>query len=105
VTERFQVAVRGGEGEAACAQLAPDTRVKLEDQAGEDCSDAITGLALATSPLTRVEVFVTNAKADLESGESVFLARGREGWRLSAVGCRPEGGKPADRPYDCVLEA
>jgi hypothetical protein len=52
-----------------------------------------------------VEVYVTNAKADLESGESAYLLQTQDGWRISAVGCTPEGGKPADRPYDCELQA
>ena len=29
----------------------------------------------------------------------------QQGWRLSAVGCSAEDGKPADRPYDCELQA
>jgi hypothetical protein len=42
---------------------------------------------------------------DLTSGQSMFLSRTELGWRLSAVGCEPQAGKPADRPYDCELEA
>jgi hypothetical protein len=41
----------------------------------------------------------------LSSGETAFLDQGHEGWRLSAIGCEPENGKPADRPYDCELES
>jgi hypothetical protein len=46
-----------------------------------------------------------NAMVELSSGETAFLDQGEEGWRLSAIGCKPEGGKPADRPYDCELES
>jgi hypothetical protein len=88
VTDRFYAALEAGDGETACAQLSTDTRTEVE---GGD--------------LTRVQVYVTNAKADLASGESAFLSYTEDGWRLSAVGCQPVGGKPADRPYDCELEA
>ena len=27
------------------------------------------------------------------------------GWKIGAVGCRPEEGKPRDRPLDCEVEA
>ena len=105
VTERFYAAVQADDGSVACAQLSRDTRLQLESQEGLDCAEAIGELELDGGSLTRVEVFVTNAKADLSSGETAFLGRTREGWRMSAVGCVPEGGKPADRPYDCEVEA
>lgn len=105
VAERFFGAVAAGDGAAACAELSADTRSQLESQEGRDCRDAVTGLTLEGGRLTREQVFVTNAKVDLASGQSAFLSRTEQGWRLSAVGCEPEGGKPADRPYDCELEA
>jgi len=52
-----------------------------------------------------VEVFATNAKVDLSSGESAYLSPEPAGWKLSAIGCKPEEGKPRDRPLDCEVEA
>jgi hypothetical protein len=66
---------------------------------------AVTELELERGSVVRVHVYVLNAMVELSSGETAFLDEGEEGWRLSAVGCKPVGGKPADRPYDCELES
>ena len=105
VAERFFAAVQSGDGEQACAQLSPDTRAELESREQRACREAVTELQLEGGRVARVEVYVTNARAELSSGEVAFLDQGEEGWRLSAVGCTAEDGKPADRPYDCELEA
>jgi hypothetical protein len=101
----FLAAQAAGDGEAACARLSRDTVEALERQEGTPCPDAVDELPLDGGAVTRVQLAVTNAKVDLRSGESVFLSREPDGWRLSAVGCRPEGGKPADRPFTCEVEA
>jgi hypothetical protein len=105
VTARFLAALERGDGAAACAQLSPATRVTLEDSEQKPCREAVGSLGLQASPVTRLQLYVTNAKADLANGDSVFLSQGAQGWRLSAAGCRPARGKPADAPYDCALEA
>jgi hypothetical protein len=105
VSERFLAAVAGGDGRAACAQLSPDARSELESQEQQACARAVGGLDLHSSAIERVQIYVTNAKVDLRDGKSLFLDEGAEGWRLSAIGCQVVGGKPADRPYDCELEA
>ena len=105
VTDRFYAALDGGDGETACAQLSTDTRTELESQEQKPCPEAVTSLQVEGGAPTRVQVYVTNAKADLESGESAFLSKTPEGWRLAAVGCTPQQGKPADIPYDCELQA
>jgi hypothetical protein len=105
VTDRFFAALEQGDGATACAELSQDTRTELESQEGKPCREAITGLGLKRSGITRVQVFLTNAKADLADGDSVFLGATSEGWRLSAVGCKPQGGKPADRPFECSVQA
>jgi hypothetical protein len=105
VADRFLQALENHDGAAACAQLSPDTRQQLEDKEQEPCREAVGSLGLQRAPVTRVQVYITNAKADLVTGDSLFLSQGPAGWRLSAVGCRPAEGKPADRPFDCALEA
>ena len=45
------------------------------------------------SPL---ELYLTNAKADLDNGESAFLSLTADGWRISAAGCKPGDGPPAE---------
>jgi hypothetical protein len=105
VTEDFFAAVQSGDGEQACTQLSPDTRAELEQQEQRPCRDAVTELKLEGGSIAHVQVYLLNAMVELSSGEAVFLDQGEEGWRLSAIGCKPQGGKPADRPYDCELES
>jgi hypothetical protein len=105
VTERFFAALQGEDGALACAQLSAETRAELESQEGKPCREAIVGLGLQGAGITRVQVFLTNAKADLADGDSVFLGLTSQGWRLSAIGCEPQDDKPADRPFDCTVQA
>ena len=55
--------------------------------------------------MAETEVFITNARVDVSSGESAYLGREPAGWKLSAIGCKPEQGKPRDRPLDCAVQA
>jgi hypothetical protein len=105
VTEAFLAAYEAGDGADACAQLSSDTRTAVESQEQAACARAVTALDLDGGAVARVEVYVTNAKVDLTTGESAFLSEESDGWRLSALGCRPNDGKPADRPFECELEA
>jgi hypothetical protein len=104
-TERFYEAIRQDDGEAACEELAEDTVKQLESQSGQSCADVVTRLEYEGGAIDRVDVYATNAKVDLSSGESAFLSPEPDGWKLSAIGCKPEEGKPRDRPLDCEVEA
>ena len=102
---RFYHALEEHRGGAACAELSSSTVSQLESQSGQRCARAITDIRLRGGAVSRTEVFVTNAKVDVTSGESAYLDREAAGWKLSAVGCRPNEGKPRDRPLDCEVEA
>lgn len=104
VTRDFVAAYHAHDGGRACALLSEDTRATLVQEEAKRCADAITALKLDGGTITRADVEVTNAKVDLSSGESAFLSRTPNGWRLSALGCRPQG-PPASEPMDCELEA
>jgi hypothetical protein len=105
VTDRFFAAVDSQDGRTACAQLSPSTRTELQSQEQKACSKAVTALELQRGTVIQVEIYLRSAAVELSSGETAFLDQGERGWRLSAVGCRPESGKPSDRPYDCELES
>jgi hypothetical protein len=105
VTERFYAAISADDGAGACMELGENTVKQLESQSGQACAAAVTGLQLSPGAITSVVVYATNAKVDLDSGESAFLSPEPGGWRLSAIGCKPEEGKPRDRPLDCEVEA
>ena len=103
-TQRFLTAYGADEGATACGTLSEDTRKELESQEQRPCPEAIGELQLEPGAVTRVHVTVTNAKVDLASGESVFLSEQAAGWRISAVGCKPQG-TPTAEPFDCELQA
>jgi len=105
VAERFFAAVESGDGAAACRALAPDTRKALEDDEQKPCREAITGLEIEPGAITRLDLYLTNGEAELDNGDSAFLSLTAEGWRLSAVGCKPADGPPADVPMECEAEA
>jgi hypothetical protein len=102
---RFYHALEEHRGGAACAELSSSTISQLESQSGKRCARAVTELQLQGGAVSRTEVFITNAKVDVTSGESAYLDREASGWKLSAVGCKPTKGKPRDRPLDCEVEA
>lgn len=105
VAERFFAAIGSGDGATACAQLSTEARKALETDEGKPCRDAIGGLQIDPASPSKVELYLNNAKADLDNGESAFLSQTAQGWRLEAVGCKPGDGPPADAPMDCELEA
>jgi N-methylhydantoinase A/oxoprolinase/acetone carboxylase beta subunit len=104
-TERFYAAVADDDGAAACDELSEDTVKELESQSGQSCADAVTDLDFAGGSVVMVEVYAVNAKADLSGGESAFLSPESGSWKLSAIACKPEEGKPRDRPLDCEVQA
>jgi hypothetical protein len=103
--ERFYEAIRAGDGEAACEELGDALVERIESQSEQDCGGLITHFEYDRGRVAATEVYITNAKVDLDSGESAFLSREDDGWKLSAVACKAKEGKPADRPFECTLEA
>jgi hypothetical protein len=102
VSERFFAAIESGDGEQACAQLSPSTRAKLESEEQSPCREAITKAKLDAGSVEQVQVYGPNAQVELSNGEAAFLDEGRQGWRLSAAGCKPQG---SQQPYDCEVES
>jgi hypothetical protein len=102
VVDRFEAALDGRDGSAACAELSEETSTELERQAGHPCDEAILTLKL---PLGRdvadTSVYVTSAAVSLREGGTLFLDEASDGWEISAAGCAPTA---PDLPYDCELE-
>ena len=101
---RFLAAYAAYQGDAACAALSQDTRKELVSQEKKPCADAIGSVELEPGPVRHVDVELTNAKVDLGGGESLFLSEEATGWKISAVGCKPQG-DPRNTPMDCELQA
>lgn len=104
VVAAFERAVAAGDGRAACALLTTATAQQIASDEQQPCREAVTSLGLRGGRIDATEVYSTNAKVDLTSGESAFLSRQHAGWRISALGCTPSV-KPADRPFDCEVES
>ena len=105
VAGRFLEAVGSGDGAVACSLLADDTRTALEDEERKPCAEAIGAAGIDEGSPASVELYLTNAEADLDNGESAFLSLTADGWRVAAAGCKRGDGPPADAPMDCELEA
>ena len=105
VAGKFLQAVAAGDAAVACGLLAEDTRTALENEESEPCGEAIGNVQIEAGAPTAVELYLTNAKADLDDGDSAFLSLTADGWRISAAGCKAGDGPPADAPMDCELEA
>ena len=100
VAEEFYSAVAEGDGAAACALLTPGTRSELEQSSGKECPAAILEEAPSTPGDGGVaEVFNTMAQVRWD-GDTAFLARMPDGWRVLAVACEPR----AVGPYDCKVK-
>ena len=97
---RFLDAVSAGDGEAACALLAPDAVEEVERSSGQTCAQAVTDEDLPEpGTVTGADVYGQWALVRL-SGQAVFLAMFPGGWRVVAAGCQSRG----ERPYDCVVD-
>jgi hypothetical protein len=100
--EGFYAAVSHHDGAGACARLSSSARMSLEQQASATCERAVLHLDLSGSRAHIVRVYTTNAAVELLHGDTVFLQQTRQGWRISAAGCRPQGrGEPAN----CEVQA
>jgi hypothetical protein len=102
VADHFREAVADGDAVGACRDLAEETRTTLEQQEGKPCAEVIGKQGLP-QPAGDGEVEVYGALAQVRlDGETIFLSRFDDGWRVIAAGCKPTAG---DRPHDCTLEA
>ena len=96
---RLLEAAQGGDGAAACEQLAPAARSELEQQSGTACEEAILEEDLGDgSGELVVEVFDTMAQARV-GDQTVFLSRYDGRWLVVGAACTPVPG----RPYDCSI--
>jgi hypothetical protein len=100
---RLYAAVNEDDGVTACEQLSDDTRKQLVSEERKPCPEAILDVELSGTRSIAASAYVTEAKVDLDGGDSVFLEETDEGWKVTAAGCRPAPGE--ETPYDCELES
>ena len=95
----FYRAHAAGDGQAACDLLAPRTRSELEKSAGKPCAEAVLAEQLPqVNQSEALHVFGTQAEVGWD-GETTFLSRFQDGWKVMAAGCTPRTG----HPHDCTI--
>ncbi len=99
VVRAFYAALQSGDGAAACAGLAPETRHKLEESEGQACPQAVVSLHLSARSVRVVDAYGRGARVVLDT-DTAFASRMRDGWRITAAGCKER----SNLPYDCQLE-
>lgn len=104
----FYDSVAAGDGAAACALLAARARSEVEQATQRSCDEGLLteDLPEVARP-DEVQVFGTMAQVRFVPtadgpGETVFLSRYDDGWRVTAAGCTPRG---EDTAYDCQVSA
>ena len=101
--ERLYAAVDADDGAAACRELSAQAAEALTSQEQSPCEEAILGLDLQTpASADSVEVYITSAAVHLSGGDTVFLDETKQGWRVSALGCREQA---PDAPAQCEVQA
>jgi hypothetical protein len=87
---------------AACLLLSDATRDQLEKSAKQACEQALPEEELPEPSTVRsVDVYGRDAMVRLD-GDTMFLARFADGWRVTAAACQP--GPTPESPYECNLE-
>lgn len=101
VAQRFANAVDASGAAAACSYLAPATKSALEQSAGKPCPAALLEEHLPHAGAVRSSAtYGTMAQVHL-SGDTYFLSRFHDRWRVMAAGCTPRKGQ---HPYNCLLQ-
>jgi hypothetical protein len=98
-TEEFFAALAARRNDRACARLAPEAADGLRRR-GSVCAEEIGRLNLVGGGIRDVRVWGDRAQVVL-TGDTVFLTRLAQVWKISAAGCR----RRAAGPYDCDVEA
>ncbi|MFC4113089.1 hypothetical protein [Nonomuraea zeae] len=97
--ERFHAAVSAHQEAAACAMLTRSTAESLPNS-GQTCPDALRELDLGPGgAVTSASVWGDDAQVRL-AGDTLFLHRFSDGWRIRAAGCVPV----RDLPYKCEVD-
>ena len=98
-TDRWLGAAQARDAGALCRLLTP-AAAESAATGDETCEQALGDLELpGTGPVGAVEVWSDRAQVRT-GGDTLFLTRLADGWRVSGAGCRPrEAG-----PYDCDVE-
>jgi hypothetical protein len=88
-----------GDAQARCGLLMPRTLEQMEEESEAPCVEAIQDLPLQGGEVSRVEVWGGEALVEV-GGDTLFLTKAADGWRVAAAVCSPQ----PEGPYDCEVE-
>jgi hypothetical protein len=88
-----------GDAQARCGLLMPRALEQLEEESEAPCTEAIQDLPLQGGEVSRVEVWGGDALVEV-GGDTLFLTKAADGWRVAAAVCSPQ----PEGPYDCEVE-
>jgi hypothetical protein len=98
---RFTAAWSARDGAQLCGALAPQTAAEVAAAAKKPCAQGVLEEDLPPSgPVRAVHVWGRQAQARTAT-DTLFLSLLDDGWRITAAGCRPQGG---GSPYDCQVQ-
>lgn len=95
----FYANLADGNAAAACAELVPETRHQLEESQGGPCTQALSTLQLRADGVRVVDVYGDEGRVVL-NGDTAFVSKFGNHWRIAAAGCKER----QKLPYDCQLE-
>jgi hypothetical protein len=97
VTAALLQAVEARTAAVACAQLTSAAVRSSRARRASPAAQAVTSVQASPGPVRRAAVYITSAKVDLTKRRERLPQPDLAGWKLSAVGCKPQAGKPADQ--------
>ncbi len=95
----FYADLADGAAVRACGELLPETRHQLEESRGAPCTQALAALQLKAGAVRVVDVYGDEGRVVLD-GDTAFLSKFDNHWRIVAAGCTER----QKLPYDCQLE-
>jgi hypothetical protein len=98
VAASFENALGAGDGDAACALLAPATLSELEQSSGSPCARAILDQDLPSASSPPDAVAYGSMAQVRYAEETLFLSQFDGDWRVLAAGCTP-----AHARFDCTV--
>lgn len=95
VATRFVTAVARSDAATACSLIAPRAVRRMKDK----CAQVLPTFGLPSDRPDSIQVWGDTAQART-SGDTLFLRRFADGWRIVAAGCVPHG----EDPYECEVD-
>jgi hypothetical protein len=96
---KFVSALAVNNSATACSLLAPQAVRRIVVLRPEGCPEALPTLGLPADRPDKVEVWSDTAQIKTK-GDTLFLRKFPEGWRIVGAGCVPHG----EEPYECKVD-